>query len=259
MAEITAQTVNQLRQRTGLGLMECKALLKEADGDLARAETLAKEKGQVKASGRAGRATNAGRVEAAFAADSRAGALIELSCETDFVARNDAFRELARNVAMQVASMNPKYLSKEDVPADEVAPPEDVALLEMAFVREPSKTIQDLVNDVRVKTGENVRIRRFAAPDGEIIRISETTLEPARQLASVAYTVLELRRDGTYGRLAETQVNRFFLVQEMAGWLRAAGFEPLEWFDGFRDERRIGSEAWHVVGVARAGAENSAR
>src|SRR5437764_15417868 len=102
MAEITAQSVNEFRKRTGLGLMECKALLKEADGDIKKAETLAKERGIMKGQGRAGRATTAGRIEVALAPDGNAGALVALNCETDFVARNDEFRKAARDLAEHV-------------------------------------------------------------------------------------------------------------------------------------------------------------
>src|SRR5882757_4649700 len=99
MADITAQTVNEFRKRTGLGLMECKALLKEADGDVKKAETLAKERSLTKAEGRAGRAAKAGRVEVAFSPDRKTAAIVELNCETDFVARNDEFRQAAKDLA----------------------------------------------------------------------------------------------------------------------------------------------------------------
>ncbi len=145
MAAITAQTVNQLRQRTGLGLMECKELLKEADGDLAQAETLAKEKGKVKATGRAGRATNAGRVEAAFSPDARTGALIELNCETDFVARNDAFRQTAKELVQHVLESEPQGDLKQQ-----------------KFQANPSKTIQEVLLELNTKTGENVDLARAA-------------------------------------------------------------------------------------------------
>src|SRR6478672_1141628 len=102
MAEITAQSVNEFRKRTGLGLMECKTLLKEADGDLKKAETLAKERGLKNAEKRAGRIAKAGRLEVAIAPDGKSGALLELNCETDFVARNDEFRQTARDLAEQV-------------------------------------------------------------------------------------------------------------------------------------------------------------
>jgi elongation factor Ts len=157
----SADEIKRLREETQAGVMDCKRALTEADGDFQKAKKILYDQGVMKMEKRTERESSQGTIES-YIHQGRIGAMVEVNCETDFVARNDAFRELARNVAMQVASMNPKYLSKEDVPADEVAPPADVALLEMAFIREPSKSIQDLVNDVRVKTGENVRIRRFA-------------------------------------------------------------------------------------------------
>ena len=155
------EEIKRLRDETQAGVMDCKRALEQASGDWQQAKKILYDQGVSRMEKRSEREASQGMIEA-YVHQGRIGALVEVNCETDFVARNDAFRELARNVAMQVASMNPRYLSKEDVPADEVAPPEDVALLEMAFIREPSKTIQDLVNDVRVSTGENVRIRRFA-------------------------------------------------------------------------------------------------
>ncbi|MGD9894752.1 MAG: translation elongation factor Ts [Dehalococcoidia bacterium] len=157
---ISPDDIKKLREETQAGVMDCKRALEQAEGDFQKAKKILYDQGVMKMEKRADRESSQGVIES-YIHQGRIGALVEVNTETDFVARNDAFRELARNVAMQVASMNPKYLSKEDVPADEVAPPEDVALLEMAFVREPSKSIQDLINDVRVKTGENVRIRRF--------------------------------------------------------------------------------------------------
>lgn len=142
MAEITAQAVNEFRKRTGLGLMECKALLKEAGGDPQKAETLAKEKGMVKAAGRAGRSTNAGRIEVAFSPDHAAGAMIELLCETDFVARNDAFREAARVLAEQVLDKGPD------------------GLVDQPYKGDPSKRVRDLLTDLNTRTGENINIGR---------------------------------------------------------------------------------------------------
>ena len=108
MAEITAQAVNEFRKKTGLGLMECKSLLKEADGDLKKAETLAKEKHGKNAEIRAGRATKAGRIEVYIHHDGKSGGMIELNCETDFVARNDEFRQLAKDLALHILAANPQ-------------------------------------------------------------------------------------------------------------------------------------------------------
>lgn len=158
---VSPEEIKRLRDETQAGVMDCKRALEESDGDFQRAKKILYDKGVMAMEKRSDRESSQGLIES-YIHQGRIGALVEINCETDFVARGEDFRELARNVAMQVASMNPRYLSREEVPETEVAPPEDVALMEMAFVREPSKSIQDLVNDVRVKTKENVRIRRFA-------------------------------------------------------------------------------------------------
>lgn len=98
---------------------------------------------------------------------------------------------------------------------------------------------------------EPVRIRRWFIPEGEILRISETTLQLPQQLANVTYSIYELCHDGTYSSFKETQVNRYFLLQEMANLLTFSGFTPLNWFSGFRDDENISQETWHIVGVAR--------
>jgi SAM-dependent methyltransferase len=102
-----------------------------------------------------------------------------------------------------------------------------------------------------LRGAEPVRVRRWSRPDGEVLRISETRLDCERQLGKVSYLVYELRRDGTYSSFQETQTNRYFLVQEMAGWLTSAGFAPLAWFAGFSFEGRISEDTWHIVAVAR--------
>jgi elongation factor Ts len=142
MAEISAQKVNELRKMTGLGLMECKSLLKEADGDLDRAVTLAKERGLKHAEKRAGRAANAGRIEAAFSADRTAGALVELNCETDFVARNEAFRQAAKDLAEQVLANG------------------EAGLAEQTWAKDPSRTVREFLMDLNARTGENVSVSR---------------------------------------------------------------------------------------------------
>src|SRR3954470_11374470 len=121
MAEITAQAVQEFRKKTGLGLMECKALLKEADGDLAKAETLAKERGLKKAELRAARGAKAGRIEFYIHHDAKSGVMVELNCETDFVARNDEFKQLAKDLALHVMAEDPTYVKSEDVPEELVA------------------------------------------------------------------------------------------------------------------------------------------
>jgi SAM-dependent methyltransferase len=102
-----------------------------------------------------------------------------------------------------------------------------------------------------LRSYDPVRTRRWQTPDGEILRVSETRIDCERQVAHVSYTILEIGRDGSVRQLQETQTNRYFLVQEMAGWLDRAGFEPLRWCSGFDGDRPIDLETWHVVVVAR--------
>ncbi len=190
MAEITAQAVNEFRKATGLGLMECKALLKEADGDLKKAMTLAQERGKANATKRAGRAAKAGRVETYIHHDGKSGALIEVNCETDFVARNDEFRQLCKDLALQVVAANPVSVRREDVDPALVEEqrriflkqaedkPEQIrgkiaegklnswysesVLMDQVFVKDSAKTINDLILEVNARTGENISVARFA-------------------------------------------------------------------------------------------------
>src|SRR3954451_18596101 len=190
MAEITAQAVNGFRKATGLGLMECKALLKEADGDVKKAMSLAKEKHGKNAENRAGRVTKAGRVEVYIHHDGKSGALIEVNCETDFVARNDEFRQLAKDLALQVVAARPLCVRREEMPAETVAEqkriflaqvadkPEPIrekiaegkinawygesVLLDQVFVKDPTRTVRDVISAVNARTGENITVARFA-------------------------------------------------------------------------------------------------
>ncbi|WP_165234285.1 translation elongation factor Ts [Aquisphaera insulae] len=190
MAEITAQAVNEFRKKTGLGLMECKKLLVEADGDLKKAETLAKERGLKQAELRAGRAAKAGRVEVYIHHDAKSGVLVELNCETDFVARNDEFKQLAKDLALHIMAANPLYVTREDVPAAAVEEQKRIfmgqvadkpaniqekiaqgkidawfsesVLMDQKFVRDEAKSVRDVILAVNARTGENISVARFA-------------------------------------------------------------------------------------------------
>jgi elongation factor Ts len=157
----SAEMVRELREKTGAGVMECKRALDESGGDMKRAEQMLEEAAGRKLEKTAGRATNQGIVDTYIHGGGRIGAMVELNCETDFVARNELFRALAHDIAMQIAAMNPKYVSKDEIPADEPGRPEELALLSQAFIKEPSKNIEALINDVRRQTGENIQLRRF--------------------------------------------------------------------------------------------------
>ena len=145
MAEITAQAVKDLREMTGAGFMDCKNALVAADGDVDKAVAYLREKGLAAAAKRSDRDAREGLVSSYIHTGGRVGVLIEVNCETDFVANTEAFRQLARNIAMQVAAMNPKVVSKEERTAEHEGPDSEVVLLSQPFIREPGRTIGDLV------------------------------------------------------------------------------------------------------------------
>lgn len=157
---VSPEDIKRLRDETQAGVMDCKRALEEANGDFQKARKILYDQGVLRMEKRADREASQGLVES-YIHQGRIGAMVEINSETDFVARNDAFRELARNVAMQVASMNPRYLTVDEMPEDAIEDPKDIVLMEMPFIRDQSKSIRDLVNDVAVTTKENVRIRRF--------------------------------------------------------------------------------------------------
>jgi elongation factor Ts len=159
---VSVDVVKALRQSTGAGILECKKVLEETGGDLKRAEEILREKGLVRAAEKASRATRDGAIEAYIHSGARVGALVELNCETDFVARTPEFHELAHNLAMQVAAMSPLYVDVTDVPSDESRPAGEVCLLKQPYIRDPSRTVQEIIQDTVARLGENIRVRRFA-------------------------------------------------------------------------------------------------
>jgi elongation factor Ts len=191
MAEISTDQVKKLRERTGAGMMDCKKALEEAAGDMEKAIEVLRKKGAAVASKRADKATNQGVVEAYIHAGGRIGTLVELNCETDFVAKTPEFRSLAHDLAMQVAAMSPIVVSRDQVdpalvekekeiyrtqaqnegkPAqviDKIAEGrlekfyQENCLMEQSFIKDSSKIIKDLINEAAGKMGENVTIRRF--------------------------------------------------------------------------------------------------
>ena len=191
-AEIAVTLVKKLRDKTGAGIMDCKAALAESGGDEAKALQFLREKGLADAQKRAGRTAAEGIISSYVHMGGKIGVLTELNCETDFVARTDDFRGLAREISMQVAASNPRFISREDVSEEaleaersiyraqalESGKPENivdkivegklnklfyktVCLLEQDYVRDPDKTIQDLISETIAKTGENIVVRRF--------------------------------------------------------------------------------------------------
>ena len=159
---VSAATVKELRDLTGAGMLDCKYALEEAAGDLEKAKEILRQKGLAIAAKRAERATAQGLIQAYIHHDGRLGALVELNCETDFVARTDDFRQLAQDIALQVTGANPRYISPDDIPDGSEGDPNELCLLLQPFIRDESLTIQHLITDTIRKTGENIRIRRFA-------------------------------------------------------------------------------------------------
>src|SRR5712691_11007411 len=153
--EVTAQMVKQLRERTGAPMMDCKVALTEAQGDLEQAVYLLRKKGLAAAPKKAGRITAEGAVGSYIHGGGRIGVLVEVNCETDFVARTPDFRDLAHDVAMHIAFYNPSSVD------DEANDPSQLPLLKQPFIKDPSRTVADLVRDTAAKTGENIVVRRF--------------------------------------------------------------------------------------------------
>ena len=160
--EITTADVKELREMCGAGIMECRHALVETDGDKQKAVELLKERGCLKAAKKAERVTAQGLIEAYIHTGGRIGAMVELNCETDFVARTDEFKRLAHDIAMQVAAMNPQYLAAEDIPAGVELDAEAACLLSQPFIKDPTRLIKDLIVEVIAKTGENIRVGRFS-------------------------------------------------------------------------------------------------
>jgi len=188
---ITSEMVRELRERTGAGMMDCKKMLTEANGDMERAIELLREKGIASAAKKAGRIAAEGLVESYIHGEGRIGVLVEINSETDFVAKNDEFKTFVKDVAMHIAAAAPKYVSKDEVPEAEVAKEreiltqqalnegkpanivekmvdgriekfyKEICLLEQPFVKNPDVTVSQLLTDKIASIGENIKIRRF--------------------------------------------------------------------------------------------------
>ena len=159
--DITTQMIKELREQSGAGIMDCRSALVDCEGNMEKALEALKEKGLLKAQKKSERTTGAGLVEAYIHTAGRIGALVELNCETDFVARTDEFKELAHCLAMQVAALAPKYVSEEDVSEDEEAAPEEACLLLQPYIKDPTRVVKDIIVEAIAKVGENIRVNRF--------------------------------------------------------------------------------------------------
>jgi elongation factor Ts len=158
----STEQIKQLREKSGAGVMDCRAALIETGGDVDKAMEILKKQSLVRAQKRTERVVKQGIVEIYVHAGGRIGAMVELNCETDFVARTEVFKALAHDIAMQVAAQEPVCIIKEKLPKDADIAPEVGCLLLQPFIKDPSKTIQDLITEGIGKTGENIKINRFA-------------------------------------------------------------------------------------------------
>ena len=159
---VTVEQIRALREQTGAGIMECKQALEEHDGDLDKSAADLRQKGFSQAAKRAGRETTEGVIEAYVHTGGRVGALVELGCETDFVARTDEFKDLAHNIAMQVAAMAPAYLDQDDMDKEASRPAGQVSLLQQPFIKDNSRSVAEVVQEMAAKVGENVKLVRFS-------------------------------------------------------------------------------------------------
>ena len=160
--EISVEMIKELRSQCGAGVMECRNALVETEGDVEKALQVLKARGLLKAEKKVDRATMQGLVEAYVHAGGRIGSLVEVNCETDFVARTDEFKALAHEIAMQIAALAPQYISEEDIPAGANIEPQVACLLRQPYIRDPEKTIKDLIVEVIARVGENIRVTRFS-------------------------------------------------------------------------------------------------
>ena len=186
---ITAQMVNELRSATGAGLLDCKKALTEANGNVDEATTILRKKGAASAAKKADRTTKEGLIESYFHVGGKVGVLIEVNCETVFVARNDDFKQLCKDLCLQIAAANPLYVSRDQVPEADIAKEREIAaaqvagkppaavqkivdgkldkfysticLIDQPFVKLPEKTVKEIVTEKITKIGENIQIRRF--------------------------------------------------------------------------------------------------
>jgi elongation factor Ts len=159
--KITAAMVKELRDQSGAGIMQCRQALTEAEGDTEKALEILKQQSLFKAVKKAERRAVEGLIEAYIHTAGRVGAMVELNCETDFVARTDEFKQLAHHLAMQVAAMNPKFITEEEYTPEIEEEPQDACLLLQADIKEPDKTIKEVITEVIAKTGENIKVGRF--------------------------------------------------------------------------------------------------
>jgi len=160
--KISVQAVKELRNRTNAGILDCNKVLLEVDGDIEKAIELLKQRGAAIAEKKRDLVTTEGVIEAYIHHTKCIGVLVELNCETDFVARTAEFRELARDLAMQVAAASPQFVTIEEIPPGAEMDPQAICLLSQPFIKEPVKTVKEIIAETIAKVGENIKVRRFA-------------------------------------------------------------------------------------------------
>jgi elongation factor Ts len=160
--KISIEAVKELRNRTNVGIADCNKALSETGGDIEKAIEFLKQRGAAIAENKKDVAVSEGIIEAYVHHTRHIGTLVELNCETDFVARTDEFRKLARDLAMQIAAASPQFISSEEIPSEAEAEPQIVCLLSQPFIKDPTKTVQEIIAETIAKVGENVKVRRFA-------------------------------------------------------------------------------------------------
>lgn len=159
--ESSTEKIKELRQKTGAGVMDCKKALAEAKGDFNKACEIIAEHGLAIAKKKVDRVAEQGIIECYVHTGNHLGVMVEVNCETDFVARTAEFRELAHNIALQISAMDPQYISADEIPAGNSTDPQISCLLLQPFIKDPGKTIKDIITETIAKTGENIKVRRF--------------------------------------------------------------------------------------------------
>ncbi len=159
--EISTETIKELRTQSGAGIMDCRNALVTAEGSMEKALQLLKEKGLLKAEKKAQRTTDKGLIDAYVHAGGRIGAMVEVKCETDFVARTDEFKRLAHDLAMQVTALCPQFISEEELPEGSDIDPCVACLLLQPYIKDPTKAVKDVIVEAIAKVGENIRVSRF--------------------------------------------------------------------------------------------------
>lgn len=161
--EVTTDMVKALRGKTGAGVIDCRNALLESQGNIEKAHEILNERGIALAKKKVDRVAEQGTIETYVHLGGKIGVMVEINCETDFVARTEQFKELAHNIALQITAMSPLYISSEEIPAGETDIDRKIAcLLEQQFIKDPGKTIRDIITETIAKVGENIKIRRFA-------------------------------------------------------------------------------------------------